>query len=91
MMERHGVLSRWIKKENMSTKKAYGDIVIQCVPMIWVGIRLYISKYSFQCFYLELKDIEKIYACFFIPNLDGVVPETNNATKLPSKGNEQLE
>ena len=28
---------------------------------------------------------------FFIPNLDGVVPETNNATKLPSKGNEQLE
>jgi len=32
-----------------------------------------------------------MYAIFLFPNVDGVVPETNNATKLPSKGNEQLE
>ena len=32
-----------------------------------------------------------MYAIFLFPNVDGVVPETNNATKLPSKGNEQIE
>ena len=41
--------------------------------------------------YLEVKDIEKNICIFFIPNLDGIVPETNNATKLPSKGNEQIQ
>ena len=73
----------------MSTKKAYGDIVIQCVPMIWVRIRWYIRKYSSSV--LKLKEIQRNICIFFIPNLDGIVPETNNATKLPSKGNEQIE
>ena len=41
--------------------------------------------------YSKLKNIQRNICIFFIPNLDGVVPETNNATKLPSKGNEEIE